>query len=176
LLYAFAKSLNTTEKYDPKNYVKKYVGQRYGLSDLDSKRFLKALYTNSSPVYKPKTEFYTNPKKITPLMANACKTLHAMQPQNNEKEFEHYRLMADIRLNYLKTKQLEEETQNETYSDKVRLRIIKPLKKLLINEKVLANRFSKLMKGYLKPGEIHTENEWRKRKLSLLIEKLSRKK
>lgn len=175
LFYAFANSMNSIAPFEPKKYVIEFVGKQYGLNNLDSIRFFNALYVSASPVYKPKIELYTNPKKLTTLLANACKTLRSLQPQKNKKEFEHYRLMADIRWNYLKTKQLEEEIQLETFSDKIRLKILSPLKKLLKNESAFAIRFSKLMKGYLQPGEIRTENEWRKRKLSLLIEKLGRK-
>jgi hypothetical protein len=44
--------------------------------------------------------------------ALAVKTLYQLQPQKNKEEFEHYRLMADIRMLYLSYQKIEAEVND----------------------------------------------------------------
>ena len=83
--------------------------------------------------------------------------------------------MGALRENYLHCKHVEASLESASYKDKDRLTLMRKLKVLLKNETGLSKQFSNLMKGYLQPQEIQTENEWRSRKWKLLLNTLSRK-
>jgi hypothetical protein len=49
--------------------------------------------------------------------ALAVKTLYQLQPQKNKEEFEHYRLMADIRMLYLSYQKIEAQVNDPGFSN-----------------------------------------------------------
>jgi len=49
--------------------------------------------------------------------ALTVKTLYELQPQKNKEEFEHYRLMADIRMLYLTYPKIEAEVNDPGFSN-----------------------------------------------------------
>lgn len=174
LLKAFEASLDPKQKYSPKFFVCAYAKEHFGLSDSDAKKFAHALIANPSSVYLPKIEFYTDPTKVQKEVENSCQILHNLSPRKNQTDFHHIALMFDIRNNYLKMKKAEEKAQKPNFTEASRKLCLKTLKQVLADEKELSKRYSQLIKGYLHPAEIRTENEWRSRKLKLLIDRFER--
>ena len=75
--------------------------------------------------------------------ALAVKTLYELQPQKNKEEFEHYRLMADIRMLYLTYQKIEAEVNDADFSNSKIPSILMQLKKLLSDAKLIDQRFIK---------------------------------
>lgn len=100
--------------------------------------------------------------------------LYALKPKNNKTEFEHLKLMFDIRVNYLKYKVLESVYQSESYDRSKAKGLLSEIDEILQTEKKLDKRFASLQKGFITDREIAHQNEIRKRKMFVLKDFLSK--
>ncbi len=169
---AFAKAVSANEPLEPAEFVKAYAKERFGLSAQHAASFHAALMADASPVYKPKKELARPVGEVLKSAVSAKRKLQALRPVRNASEFEHFKLMAAIRENYLHFKLIEEITESAGFDQKRRLSAIRELKLHLAKERGLARDFSRLTKGYLHPAEIASENGWRSRKWTLLLQTL----
>jgi hypothetical protein len=106
----------------------------------------------------------------------ASATLHALQPKKNAEEFYHYWLMADIRVHYLQFHYILDMVNSPSFTTDKVPDILKDLKAMMENERVLDWQFIKFNKGYLNPTELAQENNLRNARVRLLYERLSRNK
>jgi len=102
--------------------------------------------------------------------ALALKTLYELQPQKNKEEFEHYRLMVDIRMLYRSYQKIEAEVNDPDFSNSKIPSILMQLKKLLSDAKLIDQRFISLNKDTL--TELQEENNRRNIKITLLHQRL----
>lgn len=178
LLKAYTQSLRTDEPLNISAFVEQYTKSQYGFDTQQSALFWKAI--NTTP-YEVKQGEVVAPYKMTvqqlaDSQAVAVKTLYALQPTKNKDEFEHYRLMADIRMLYLNYQKIEKEV-NEPSFTKVQLSpVLQELKELLSNSKKIDQRFIELNKNTLYMAELEQENDLRDAKIKLLYERLSNRK
>ena len=92
----------------------------------------------------------------------------------NDVEFEHYRLMLDLRINYLKYKEIEFEYDSPNY-DSSKAGILKERLESIISESdELGLRFESINKTYLKPGQFEDINSFRTKKMKNLCANLAR--
>ena len=56
-------------------------------------------------------------QQLADSQAVAVKTLYRLQPTKNKEEFEHYRLMADIRMLYLTYQKIEKEVNMPSFTN-----------------------------------------------------------
>jgi hexosaminidase len=75
----------------------------------------------------------------------AVKILYQLQPQKNKEEFEHYRLMADIRMLYLSYQKIEAEVNDAGFNNSKVPSMLMQLKKLLSDSKLINERFINLI-------------------------------
>lgn len=76
--------------------------------------------------------------------------LAKLKPRYNSEDFSHLQLMLDIRVHYLKFKQVEKTIESETF-DRAMCRSCADSLELIINEaRMLSRRFNRLNKNYLK--------------------------
>jgi hypothetical protein len=174
LMSAFAEALRSPRALDPAAFVRAYAVSRFGLTIAESDRFYDALMADASTVYKPAAKFYHPPKPVLESVKKACAAFSALRPKRNRDEFDHFRLMFDIRCNYLSFKVLEESVQAESFRESGKPAAAKQLKALIKQSDALAKRFSAQLKGYLFPSEITAENRFRKKKMELLLDRLVR--
>jgi hypothetical protein len=106
----------------------------------------------------------------------AGKILRSLIPTKNQQEFEHYRLMNDIRIHYLRYEEIEKTVNSSSFSFNQIPGILVQLKTLMIAGNELDRRFIGLNKNYLYPAELAQENELRNVKVRLLYQRLSREK
>jgi len=106
--------------------------------------------------------------------ALAVKTLYQLQPQKNKEEFEHYRLMADIRMLYLSYQKIEAEVNDPGFSNSNIPSTLVQLKKLLSDAKLIDQRFISLNKNTLYPAALQEENDLRNSKINLLYQRLAK--
>jgi len=103
----------------------------------------------------------------------AVKKMNSIKPASNSDEFEHFRLMLDIRLHYLRFREAESRFNSTDFSIDDRKSVITELEKLIQETKDLDRRFARLNRGFLHESEIEHQNMIRNRKLILLHRRLT---
>jgi len=176
LLAAYGASLQLPEPLNIEKYIEQYCAEKFGFSKNQSARFWNALKSapyevNQGTVVAP---FSLSVAALLDSAKAASKTLADLQPGRNKIEFEHYRLMAEIRLQYLSYESLEEFVNSAGFTKSDIPEVLSTLESLLRNSKKLNNRFLALNKSYFHPEELNKENELRNSKIKLLYQRLAR--
>ena len=104
----------------------------------------------------------------------ARKLLYGLKPTRNEQEFEHFRLMADLRNYYLAFKELESVYNSDQFVISNSEQLATELERLLDESKTLDQRFADLNKGFLYDSEIRDQNRIRNLGLNVLYNRLSK--
>lgn len=175
LIDAYFEALKTKEPLNTVQFVKNYTLKNYGFDETQSKTFWKALTT--APYEVTQGVVSNKNVSINQLLDSAklaAKQFEQLKPLKNQEEFEHYRLMADIRVQYLTYMALEIEVNSVDFKESRIPEIIKQLKQ--IDTAKLDKRFIALNKNTLYEAEIEQENQLRNAKIKLLIQRLSRSK
>ncbi len=113
-------------------------------------------------------------QQLADSQATAVKTLYRLAPTKNKEEFEHYRLMADIRMQYLNYQKIEKEVNMPSFNNGQRAAVVQQLKQLLAESKKIDQRFIDLNKNTLYMGELQEENNLRDSKINLLYQRLTK--
>lgn len=176
LLNAYIKGLETQKALDIPDFIKTYSKEQYGFNDQQSISFWKAVTTcpyevNQGKVMAPQD---ITVSQLANSQAIAVKTLYELRPQKNQKEFEHYRLMADIRMLYLSYQKIEAEVNDANFSNSKIPSVLVQLKKLLSDSKLIDKRFINLNKSTLYADELKEENDLRNSKINLLYQRLDK--
>jgi hexosaminidase len=175
LLAAYVESLQTEKQLDIPAFIETYSTQQYGFNKQQSVSFRKALTTAPYEISQGKV---IAPSDITVQQlvdseAFAVKTLYALQPNKNKDEFEHYRLMADIRMLYLKYQKIEGEVNTPGFTNAKRPSVLQQLKQLISDSKLIDRRFIALNKNTFYFAELQQENNLRNSKIILLYQRLA---
>jgi hypothetical protein len=178
LLAAYMESLKSNEPLDIPAFIQKYCAAHYGLNAAQSVKFWQALKTAPYEVVNGEVK---SPKPIsltalTDSAAEAAKIFQTLTPAKGQTEFEHYRLMADIRLQYLQYQSIEAEANSTTFTPDKAPSLLTKLNKLRTNGRLLDERFAALNKNVLYPADIAEENQLRNEKINLLYYRLSKSK
>ncbi len=176
LLSAYTKSIQSQKPLDIPAFIQTYSKQQYGFDDQQSFSFWKALTTCPYEVKQGKVIASSGitVSQLADSQALAVKTLYELQPQKNKEEFEHYRLMADIRMLYLTYQKIEAEVNDPDFSNSKIPSILVQLKKLLSDAKLIDQRFISLNKDTLYVTELQEENNLRNSKIRLLYQQLAK--
>ncbi len=175
LINAFAESLKTNEPLNIPQYVEKYCYNRFGFSKEQSAKFWQAIICtpyeiNQGTVLSPQQMSINDVRDST---RQAALALGKLIPAKNIAEFEQFRLMTDIRLQYLNYEAIYKFANEESFSKKDLPEVLDKLNGLLENGKKLDARFIALNKGILQPGELREENDLRSAKIKLLYNRLA---
>ena len=174
LLAAYAQSLNQVEPLNPESFVVKYAVERFGMTE-DEGRLLWQVLSDKQEVVQLRKHPKGVPAAHLVTQASAMRDrLNSLKPERNKTEFEHFRLMFDIRVNYLKLKSLEAVYQSENYNRSQAKGLLKTVESILREETKLDKRFMALQRGFLTDREILHQNEIRKRKMYVLKDFLSK--
>ena len=172
LIAAYAQALKQQAPIDPEKFVVSYAKERFGLSGSDGEKLWKAL------TVPPVLLVYGMPavgKSIAEMRESknvALKILNELKPVRNKKEFEHFRLMADLREYYLAYKELESEYNSQNFTRNKSNQLIPELERLRLESKKLDNRFSDLNKGFLYDSEINDQNRIRNEQVNVLYKRI----
>jgi hexosaminidase len=178
LVNAFTEAVKAKQPLDITGFVTRYAATHFGFDKLQAQIFWKALKTTP---YEVKQGEVNSPSPMTVkqlLDSNnlAVKTLYALKPVKNQEEYEHFKLMADIRNYYLKYQVIEKQVNQPEYGEAQKAAILSNLQALMADSKGLDDRFEDLNNGFLNPSEIESENQIRNIKVYSLYNRLSRKK
>lgn len=176
LIAAFFKGLNSVEALDVEGFVQGYAQEQYGFSEKESIDFWAALKAAPYEVTQGKVvaESSIAIESIRDSAVASAAVLKKLKPKTNRAEFEHYRLMADIRVQYLTYYAIEIEANSPSFQPSGIPDLLKRLAAL--DTKSLDKRFAKLNKDVLYPGEIEQEKELRNAKIKHLQLRLSKNK
>jgi len=175
LLAAYIESIKSPQPLDVEKFVQSYCEKQYGFNQGQSQQFWKALKTAPYPVTQGKVISPT-PVSVKQLLDSTkwvAQTLNLLKPLKNQEEFEHYRLMTDIRIHYLQYEEIENVVNSTSFNLPD---ILSQLKSLIAAGDGLDKRFITLNKNYLYPAELTEENNLRNVKVRLLYQRLSREK
>ena len=172
LVASYAYSLKQKEPIDPEKFVVRYADERFGLSSNDGERLWQALIVSPELIVEGKPEESPSIAKMRISNNLSRKLLNEMKPVRNKKEFEHFRLMADLREYYLAYKELELEYNSENFTRKKSNQLISELERLRLESKKLDNRFSDLNKGFLYDSEIRDQNRIRNAQVNVLYKRI----
>jgi len=174
VIAAYAESLKSPQALAVESFVEKYCKENYGFNKDQADALWKALKIAPYEVEQGKV-MTPSPISIRSLTDSAnlsVKILSSLHPEKNIEEFEQYRLMADIRVQYLEYEEIENEVNSTEYSEEKLPDILSRLKQLLKNADDIDHRFISLNKNYYYDSELEQENKWRNMKTKLLYEKL----
>lgn len=174
LLAAYGKSVNQTEPLNPELFVTEYAQNRFNLTEKEGKILWEILSSRQELVRAGKTPNGGSVENLLKQAVSIRDKLYALKPKNNKTEFEHLKLMFDIRVNYLKYKVLESVYQSESYDRSKAKGLLSEIDEILQTEKKLDKRFASLQKGFMTDREIAHQNEIRKRKMFVLKDFLSK--
>ena len=178
LLAAYAEAIKTTRPLDITGFITAYCKKEYGFTTGEAGEFWKALTTAPYEVIHGEVE---SPRRlsiqqITDSARIALQTLNELKCSANNEEFEHYRLMAAIRLNYLEFNCILKEVNSPDFNEAERQQVLIDIEKLMASNGEISRRFSALNKDFLFPAEIRDENDLRIIRMKLLYDRLSRNK
>ena len=176
LLNAYAEALNNHQALDIDQFVINYSNKRFGFDQSQSLDFWKALKGLPYQVIDGKVE---NNKDLTVEMLydsarHYQQIMNTLQPTQHEEEFEHFRLMKDIRANYLKFKQTEVLVNSAAFNTTMIPNVLENLKEILKTDEDLSSRFTKLNSHPLHAGQIEEENRIRKKRVKILYDQLAK--
>ena len=176
LLSAYTKSLQAQKDLNIPEFIKTYGKEQYGFNNEQSVSFWQALTTCPYEIKQGKVVASQNitMSQLADSQALAVKILYQLQPLKNKEEFEHYRLMADIRMLYLTYQKIEAEVNDSSFSNSKVSPILMQLKKLINDSKLIDQRFISLNKTTLYTEELQEENNLRNSKIILLYQRLAK--
>ncbi|MFA9388863.1 MAG: family 20 glycosylhydrolase [Prolixibacteraceae bacterium] len=172
LIASYAQSLKQLDALDPENFVVDYAQKQFGLSPSDGEKLWKALIVSPERIIEGKPASSNSVAEMRLNNNVARNLLKELKPARNKNEFEHFRLMSDLREFYLAVNQVEAEYNSEKFSIGKSLQLIPELKRLRTESKKLDKRFSDLNKGFLYDSEISDQNRIRNQQLNVLYERL----
>lgn len=177
LVDAYTESINSNKALDIDDFIARYCKTHYGFDGEQSAKFWQALKTTPYEVRHGKvlSKIPLTLKQVVDSTRQALETLYQLRPTNNKQEFEHYRLMTGIRLNYLQFEEIVQRTNSPAFTTGMIAGVLKELKDLLMTDELLSMHFTEQNKGFLNPSEIDGENNLRSFRIRLLYDRLSRK-
>ncbi|MUP39192.1 family 20 glycosylhydrolase [Labilibaculum euxinus] len=165
LIAAYAQALRQAEPLDPEAFVVKYAQDRFSLTSSDGKKLWKIMKASPQTVDLSSNAGLDELETIRQSVNEAKKLMALLKPKAHKQEFEHLRLMLDLRVYYLDFKKVESIYESDQYTLEKAKKILPELKKMLVESEKLNNRFTELNKGFLHPDEIKEQNFIRNQKL-----------
>jgi hypothetical protein len=174
LINAYLQATQQQQALNIDDFFTRYCQEQYGLDKQAAKQLHEALYKAAYAVTNGKV-LSPMPMTVQQLLDSARQSagiLHALKPTRHLEEFEHYRLMADIRVYYLRYINIEAALNAGAATTTYAVQ----LKALMATEPALNKTFERLNGAVLYPSEIEEENTIRCYRTHQLYERLCRKK
>jgi hypothetical protein len=173
LLASYAQALNQLEPIDPRSFVVQYAADRFGLNESEGELLWETLTIPPELIVNGKPASSPSISAMRDTVAAAVAKMNTLKASGNIEEFEHLRLMLDLRDHYLAFKEAEARFNSPGFSINDRAGIVSDLEQLIKESGKLDKRFARLNKGFLHDTEIAEQNLIRNRKLILLHERLT---
>lgn len=178
LIAAYAQGFQDTKGLDIVGFIVSYCDERFGLNKKQALQFWEALKGIPYQILDTKVE--ENKELTVAMLLDSArqdnKVIHNLVPLKNQNEFAHFRLMSDIRENYLSFKQVEVIVNSPEFNSEMLPEVLKSLEMILEKDKNIKARFTELNSYLLYPGQIEEENQTRIKRVQLLYERLLKQK
>jgi hypothetical protein len=173
LVTAFAEALKNPAAINPKSFVMQYTVERFGFSKKTAMKFWNILGSYSTHVESKRTPGGKRPLTLLREAVRAGRILKGIKPLRNRREFDHFVLMLDLRINYLSFKVLEDRYQSPACRAAQVPALRRKLKKVIAEAPSLDKRYLSLNKDYLYTPELKNENQIRNKKMKLLYKRMA---
>jgi len=176
LVDAYTTAINDEKPLDIDGFIANYCKEKYGFDAAQSAQFWKAMKTTPYEIRNGKvlSKIPLTVKQVLDSSMTALQTLYKLNPASNKDEFEHYRVMMGVRVNYLQLEEILQRVNSPSFTAEQVPGVEQELKELLISGEVLNMHFSQLNKGFLNPAELETENNLRNFRIKALYDRLSK--
>jgi len=175
LIDAFIEALARPGSFDSDKFITAWSRRQYGLNETSAGLFKTALFTTPYKVLDGNV-LSQSPMSLAALLDSArvaSAILDSLHPMRNQAEFDHYRLMAKIRVYYLSYRNIEAQVNAASNPDDLK-KYVARLKALMATEPALAQSFQRLNNKTLYPSAIEEENAIRIYKIHALYQRLIR--
>lgn len=178
LLAAYTQAIKQPDALNIESFIIDYCKKQFKFNKEESLQFWKALKGLPYEVINGKVDKQKelSVKMLHDSILQDKKTLYALTPKKNKTEFEHYRLMTDIRENYLAFKLIEIFVNSSDFNQTHLNNVLNQLKTILNKDEVLKSRFKSLNEKLLFLEQISEENQVRIKRVQLLHNRLSKTK
>jgi hypothetical protein len=178
LIAAYAESIKSTNPINIEGFIAGYCKEQYGFTEAESVKFWMALKTTPYEIVHGQVESPSplSVKQMLDSNTRALETLYDLHPSKNNEEFEHYRIMAGIRTNYLEFHYILDKVNSPDFTNAQVPGILSELQNLMISQDVVSMHFNELNKNFLDASEIKEENDLRNFRARLLYDRLSKNK
>ncbi|MDX1753077.1 MAG: family 20 glycosylhydrolase [Salinimicrobium sediminis] len=175
LIAAFAEALKQEEPLDPEAFVLKYAKDRFGItSEEDQRKLWEFLSVRPELIQNGKP---TRSETISDIRENyneVREKLYEIEPRMNTEEFAHFKLMADLRIHYLKFKEVEAKYNSEDFEVEDTRELLAELDEIKAEAEKLNERFTRLHKSFLYDAEIKDQNAIRIQPVEVLYNRLAK--
>lgn len=176
LLNAYGQALDNATPLDIEKFISDYSKKRFGFNSSQSADFWRALKGQPYEVLDGTVD--KNKNMTVKMLYDSAKQyqeiMNALQPSDNTEEFEHLRLMTDIRENYLKFKCVEILVNSKTFHPKMLPSTLNDLREIIKKDENISARFTKLNGYLLYAGQIEEENQIRIKRVKALYNRLAK--
>lgn len=172
LIASYANALESTTPIQPKEFVLEYAKNQFGLDENDAQILSDFIFSSPELVSNGKPEKSKNVAAMLADFGVIRNALVCVKPKTNKKEFNHFKLMADLRMHYLDFKEVVETYNSESFKSSQAAVLVDKLDKILKDAKKLNKRFIKLNKGFLYNSEIKNQNDLRIQPVKVLYNRL----
>ena len=174
LIDAYCQAANTQEALNSREFILSSAQQRYGLSNEEAQIFLDYFSLPQELVRNGKDTKGTTIGQVIATSKEFRDKFGKLSPRQHSNEFEHYRLMLDLRINYLCYKEIEFIYNSDDYIMAQAAGLAQKLNKIISEADKLDKRFIQINKDYLKPGQAEEINSLRTEKMKELYRALLR--
>ncbi|MDR3713702.1 MAG: family 20 glycosylhydrolase [Puia sp.] len=175
LLAAYAKAIADPAPLEIEAFVQDYCAGQYGFGKDQARLFWQALRTAPYEVNKGTVRGAPiSLEKLTDSIETAAAIFNSLRPAKNQEEFAQYRLMTDIRLQYLRLLEIEKQVNMPAFHAGDIPPVLQKLKDLRSTAAALDQGFIELNKSGFYLSELQEENRLRNRRLEALYERLGR--
>lgn len=172
LLASYAEALSSDTPLEPRQFVVNYSREQFGLTDAEGEDLWSILTLPPELIINGKPTTSLSIAVMRDTVALAVSKMNSLKAKKHTDEFEHLRLMLDLRAHYLAFKEVEARYNSPDFSIEDKSTVISGLEELIKESRKLDRRFYLLNKGFLYDSEIDEQNMIRNRKLKLLYMRL----
>ena len=175
LLAAYAESLRSDRPLHGAAFVRKYAQERFGMSGDDGKKLWRVLKADPQPVHYGKTSQGRAVSAVLRTAEKAQQLMATLKPKANRQEFDHLRLMVDIRRYSLAVKEIASRAEADGFRPAKAPALARRLRRILKDGKKIDRQFDALNGEYLKKAELTRERTTRNKPAMDLLAKLTRR-
>lgn len=176
LLAAYAQAIQQNAGLNVDEFVVSYCSERYGFSKEQALRFFEAIRQMPYEIDagKARKQDGVTVQMVHDTVRKGQAVLKSLVPERNADEFEHFRLMQDIRENYLAFRVVETEVNGDGFKNTMIPDVLARLKTIMAKDDAIKARFTAMNSDLLYPSQIEEENQIRIKRVRLLYDRLAK--